>query len=570
MAESKDKKNSNTQDSFADDLDSMLNLDETNEQQLELIDDDDAIDRLLMDDAFGEDSEDSNAEPAELDDIDQLIAEEVEKDDSFDFDEFGDDADDFFADFQINEKAEDAIDEDTVSPPDKVEVADNIELPEAETVAGADEPDYDESAMSAAETESETDVIDDQLEDMTEIDEFSEDSDLSGSDDFLMADFDIAPEDEIETEFESEQGNVEQAVSDVDDLEVTQPVSEEQPDADDLLEEVSQSVSETEEIEEAEEVVLDESPEQEPQVQAASSDSEQAALIAELTAQLAGLNTQFDDLKSQQSMLKQQLLAKSNQDELQGCVEDVETLKTEQRKIKRNFDAISNNKPVAAYVANAIAVIALIVGSGLGAQGYIAKKQLEEVAEYLGKLQEQVNAPRAVDTAEAAEKEMLRKRLDQLAQASSINASQLAELTQALQGEGDDASGAMGRKFDELNGQDMEMGAAIEALQNKVADLEKRKVPETKKAEAKKPVVVQENWVVNLVAYKQDWYAKRKAEEFAGKGVQAKVSRVESKGEIWYRLSVDGFKSQYDAAAYAARVKKTLNLDSVWLAKVKK
>ena len=74
---------------------------------------------------------------------------------------------------------------------------------------------------------------------------------------------------------------------------------------------------------------------------------------------------------------------------------------------------------------------------------------------------------------------------------------------------------------------------------------------------------MEENWAVNLIAFKQDWYAKRKAEEFASTGVPAKVSKTESKGENWYRLSVDGFKSQYEAAGYAAKVKKTLNLDSV-------
>jgi hypothetical protein len=44
---------------------------------------------------------------------------------------------------------------------------------------------------------------------------------------------------------------------------------------------------------------------------------------------------------------------------------------------------------------------------------------------------------------------------------------------------------------------------------------------------------------------------------------------VEAKGEAWYRLSVDGFESQYEAAAYAARAKKMLNLDSVWINKNK-
>jgi len=89
------------------------------------------------------------------------------------------------------------------------------------------------------------------------------------------------------------------------------------------------------------------------------------------------------------------------------------------------------------------------------------------------------------------------------------------------------------------------------------------------KPEKKKPEPVEENWAVNLIAFKQDWYAKSKAQEFAGKGVPAKVVKTESKGENWYRLFVDGFKTQYEAAAYAAKIKKTLNLDSVWVTRNK-
>jgi hypothetical protein len=47
------------------------------------------------------------------------------------------------------------------------------------------------------------------------------------------------------------------------------------------------------------------------------------------------------------------------------------------------------------------------------------------------------------------------------------------------------------------------------------------------------------------------------------------MNKVEAKGEVWYRLSVDGFESQYEATAYAARAKKTLNLDSAWISKNK-
>lgn len=554
MAESTDRKKPKAPDSFADDLDSMLNLDDGTEQQVGLIDDDDAIDRLLMDDVFEQDHDD--AAPAALNDIDQLIADGVEKDESFnaDFDEFGDDTDDFFSDFQIKPKVEQtAIKPNGASS--EAALADEFEL--SDMAATGETADVTDDELLTPEVESDSEVaVNEQFENMTEIDEFSDDSD-----DFLMADFDIAPADEDEDE--SEQAGIE-PVEPSPAPEMAQPVSDEVFGDDDMTLQASQPVAERLELVSPEESIAEEMP-----AQTGTTGSEQSPLITELSAQLLGLTSQLDDLKKQQALLKQQIHGKTNQDELQGYSEDIDALKAEQRKIKRNLNAIVSNKPVSAYVANAIAVIALIVGGGLGIQGYIAKKQLEEVAAFVSKLQDQINTPQAMGAADAAEKELLRKRLDEMAQANSTATSQLAELTQALQGDGGHAVGALGQKFDELNSHDMQMGAAIEALQNKVAALEKGKPVVAKKTVAKKPAVAQDNWMVNLVAYKQDWYAKRKAEEFASKGVQAKVSRVESKGEIWYRLAVDGFKTQYDAAAYAARVKKTLNLDSVWLAKVK-
>jgi hypothetical protein len=152
----------------------------------------------------------------------------------------------------------------------------------------------------------------------------------------------------------------------------------------------------------------------------------------------------------------------------------------------------------------------------------------------------------------------------------------LAELKKMLSSEGssvksgNDGLGDSGKKLTDLSAQIMQMGNTIESLETKISNLEKGKlqaVVANPKSEKKKPAVVEENWAVNLIAFRQDWYAKRKAEEFASKGVAAKVSKSESKGEVWYRLSVDGFKSQYEAAGYAARVKKSLNLDSVWVAR---
>ena len=166
---------------------------------------------------------------------------------------------------------------------------------------------------------------------------------------------------------------------------------------------------------------------------------------------------------------------------------------------------------------------------------------------------------------------MLHKQIDELTVGNSVITSQIAEINKALQGGGSGKGvGDNGKQLEELTNQNLQMGAAIESLQNKIGALEKNKIVAVAapKVEKKKPVE-EENWAVNLIAFKQDWYAKRKAEEYASKGIPAKVSRTENKGESWYRLSVDGFKTQYEAAGYAAKVKKSLNLDSVWVAKNK-
>jgi prefoldin subunit 5 len=292
------------------------------------------------------------------------------------------------------------------------------------------------------------------------------------------------------------------------------------------------------------------------------------------SAELAELNKQITVLKKQIQVFRQEMTEKAGKDELATTLNEIESLHTEQKKTKRVADVLSNKKPVAAYVASGLAVAALLIGSGLGFQGLIAKSQVGELTQIIGKLQEQVSTAPAGD---AADKEMTRKQLDELAVADSVMAGQIAEIKKNLQSDSGTgkAGGDAGKQIAELSSQNMQMGAAIETLENNVKALQKNRAvaavtPVAPKPEKKAPQPVQENWAVNLIAFKQDWYAKRKAEEFAAKGVPAQVSKSELKGENWYRLSVDGFKSQYEAAGYAAKVKKTLNLDSVWVAKAPK
>ncbi|MDT8426291.1 MAG: SPOR domain-containing protein [Methyloprofundus sp.] len=79
-----------------------------------------------------------------------------------------------------------------------------------------------------------------------------------------------------------------------------------------------------------------------------------------------------------------------------------------------------------------------------------------------------------------------------------------------------------------------------------------------------KSVVAQE-WVVNLVSFKQRWYTDKKVQEYKQKGIPAEVVSVDVQGVEWFRVRVVGFKDKAEAAVYALKMKKSLNLNSVWV-----
>jgi hypothetical protein len=566
MAGPKDGDKQKPQNSFADDLDSMLNLDETAEQEVGFIDDDDddAIDRLLVGNAF-ETSDDSQV--TEIDDIDQLIANEMEQDAKIvsDIDEFGDDVDDLISNIQLNPKQDRVIDEADMSALDDF-VVENSEITKLESVGEIEDLIEDNFALSELVIDS--DSNNDVLETMAEIDEFSDNPVQTNSDNanFLLADFDISADDDFEPD---------PIVS------VADPASaleaELEPDTDvneqSVVVEASTPDFNPDELESAESELLVESVSAEPSSTRIQPEPQNIQPTDNYAALIAGLTSQIHDLTKKHAHLSNELKLKGDKEALGNYAETVESLQSEQKKTKRTIDALNNKKPISAYVANGLAVIALIVGGSLGYQGFVAKNQVDQVVEYLNKIQAQINEAPA---ANAADNQLLRNQLDELSRASNVASDQIAALTKAMQGGGDSAisdkpSGDIAKQLTELSNQDMQMGTIIESLQNKVTALEKaRPVAKVEKVEPKKPApVAVDNWIVNLVAFKQDWYAKRKAEEYASKGVPAQVIKSDAKGEVWYRLSVDGFKTQYEAAAYAARVKKSLNLDSVWVSKNK-
>ncbi|MGZ8195878.1 MAG: SPOR domain-containing protein [Methylosarcina sp.] len=73
-------------------------------------------------------------------------------------------------------------------------------------------------------------------------------------------------------------------------------------------------------------------------------------------------------------------------------------------------------------------------------------------------------------------------------------------------------------------------------------------------------------WFVNLLSFRQRGDAEQQAFEFMKKGIRTEIIEVEVNKTTWYRLRVGGFTRQEQAAAYAEKIKKPLQLNSIWIA----
>lgn len=73
-------------------------------------------------------------------------------------------------------------------------------------------------------------------------------------------------------------------------------------------------------------------------------------------------------------------------------------------------------------------------------------------------------------------------------------------------------------------------------------------------------------WYVNLLSFRQRSDAEQQALEFMKKGIRTEIIKVEVNQARWYRLRVGGFTRQEQAMAYAEKIKKPLQLDSIWIA----
>ncbi len=303
-------------------------------------------------------------------------------------------------------------------------------------------------------------------------------------------------------------------------------------------------------------------------------------------------------------------------------IENVEDVKLspfdfEQEDIKKLLDDAQNKVKRAklfSYVAMGVAAVAMCAAVGLGVMTYGTKTEFTKLTEVVSTLEANLaksatNHPDFVLQQDMVSKElgMLQTKMDDLEDKVSLappiaepakveaahepvaakagNASEPAQVKAAAaheppkdkaktKNEKTPAKADAAPVKAEATPAKTEAAAVIAPAPDKAATPPKPVTP--KPVIAAKAVVKQEpvketkqagsgKWGVNLGAFKQEWYAKSRAAEFAQQGVLAEVIPVQEKNTTMYRLRVVGYKTRAEADSNTARIKKALNLDSVWV-----
>ncbi|MEO1879072.1 MAG: SPOR domain-containing protein [Methylococcales bacterium] len=282
--------------------------------------------------------------------------------------------------------------------------------------------------------------------------------------------------------------------------------------------------------------------------------------LAQEKAAFDEIHAQINQLWAEHEGLTHQITELADQARPDSSVsEDIQTLKAEQYQLKKTLKNNTHELPVVPFIALGIAIMAFLAGSGLGFISYNAQTEVTALTERVTRLTEEVELLLAQNSRQQLKQ--IQQELNLLSDQDSSFNEQLNRLNIVLK---ETAKKAM---VDDLVLKNNHSQQAIELLLTKVESLANRKITAVRTKRIPKAVSKMQ-WVVNLVAFKQEWYAQRKAAEFDKKGIPAKVIQVEVNGQTWFRLTVKGFKSKSEAAAYAVKVKKILNLSSTWITKV--
>ena len=410
---------------------------------------------------------------------------------------------------------------------------------------------------------------------MDEIDEFGEDTveQLLVKDEFDDKDLDVSvnissdiEDDEfldkiIEPELETDPSDLAMDDLDISSIETTTSSSESEIDnfkeseVSSAIEDLDGQITQADEL--IEKVISDVEKSHDGEGESLSKGAEnEGTEIAGLHAQINQIWADNEELKEKIAGLSTKTLDITEQDAL--TAEQLDVLQKEQRKLAKSLKENSSKPPMLTYIALGIAVLSLLTGGILGAMSMGSGSNVEELTELVATLEEEIEILTA-NNSKTGGKQMDEKIKLLIAKDEFLN-NKLDEVSDASQ------SIFLKSVFDDLVKQSDLSKQDVTELKIKVDKLEQRKPSRVKKRIKTKKNIAKKGWIVNLVSFKQKWYAKNKLREFKNKGVTADLIQVKVKGETWYRLRVKGFKNKNEADGYAVKVKKTLNLGSVWVA----
>jgi len=510
--------------SFDDDLDKMLQdtAGQMNDDQEEL-DSDDAIDRLLGDsqnsEALGDDFSES------VDDLVDSLLDGVVTDQGRKTDLSNEEVDEFAEDEPIDDSVEALLQE--AQQPEVLEEVDEFAENSAEPEVSEVEAEGASNVVaepSAVLTDDEMSAFaDDLLAEKESIDSVTQEKPTQEAgategmteidefsadteDDFLLADFDISADDE----FKEEVGGL------------ATP---------DRVEQVDMSEPNV-------------APDRAAAV-VASEPSSSGGAVDDQSKKIAQIESELADLK----------LGANFSEALDQAVK-------EQKRANRELNEANNKLKVWSIAALVVGVTALVVGIIALVLNSGVQSSVERVQGSVMDIEDRLAVPaiKLVDPNDAKIEE-----LQFNVQSMQALVNDMPERLNALQGQmnsinTEEIQQVVGKQLININ-------EKLAALEVKVASL--KGVRARSKASSRKVVkrVVVQEWVVNLVSFKQRWYTDKKVQEYKQKGIPVEVVSVDVQGVEWFRVRVAGFKDKAEAAAYTIKMKKSLNLNSIWVSK---
>ncbi len=277
-------------------------------------------------------------------------------------------------------------------------------------------------------------------------------------------------------------------------------------------------------------------------------------VIAEaLTAQVSQLWAEVADVK-------EQITNRSSND----SADDIDRINKKIKRLFRDQEDTNKSHKLLAGIAAGMAALATILAIVAMVQIHSLDSTVTELMTLVSDMEESVTEPdvHTQNTLKSLKDSylLLDNNQQSIRTQLAMLKDQLGNQTASQQSQ-QDLQGVIG----ELQQQIVDINTKVTEQSKAIKKLETRKSKKSAKTVSRKKLKASTDWTVNLVSFKQEWYAKKKAAEFKNKGIPVEVVPVKVKGEQWYRLRVTGFKTKYEAGSYASRAKKALNLSSVWV-----